>query len=154
MTSAKTLLEHVLHAYNDKSLDLAGAEVLRPYRGSSSMRRGRSRKTSAADLLWGQALNVDADLQATLDKHVQSLALARQAKDAALVAHASRSERARSRCRSLYDASIRVGNALSNMGKARYQEALQEYDEAVGVAAKIASSSRDERATPTSSTRI
>ena len=37
-----------------------------------------------------------------------------------------------------------MGNALSALGRARHKEALQEYNEAVGVAAKIASSSGGE----------
>ena len=143
MTSAKTLLEHVLHAYNDKSLDLAGAESLASISDQLLDEARAAKKTSAADLIWGQALNVDADLQATLDRQVQSLALARQAKDAAL-SLTQTDPNAQGPLQALYDACIRAGNALSNMGKSRYQEALQEYVQAAGVAAKIASLSRDE----------
>ena len=56
----------------------------RPFPGSSLINTRSASKTSAADLVWGQALNVDADLQATLNKDEEALALARKAKEAAL----------------------------------------------------------------------
>ena len=102
-----------------------------------------AKKTSAADLIWAEALNVDADLQATLDKDPEALALARQAKEAALSLTQTNSN-AQEPLQTLYDASIRIGNALSALGKAHNQEALQEYNEAIGVAAKIASLSGDQ----------
>ena len=65
MTSAKTLLENVLHAYNDRSLDLAGAEGLATIAGEFLDGARASRKTAAADLIWAQALIANADLEAT-----------------------------------------------------------------------------------------
>ena len=143
MTSAKTLLEDVLTAYNDQSLDLAGAASLAAISGQFLDEARAARKTSAADLLWGQALNVEADLQATLDKQPEALALARKAKDAALALTQAAPD-AKEPLQVLYDASIRVGNALFAMGKTHYQDALQQYSEAVGVALKIAASTSDD----------
>ncbi len=143
MRSAKTLLEDVLHAYNDKSLDLAGAESLATISGQFLDDTRKARKTSAADLVWGEALNVDADLQATLDKDEEALALASKAKDAALSLTQSQPN-AQEPLQVLYDASIRMGNALSALGRARHKEALQEYSEAIKIAARIASSSAGE----------
>ncbi|HEY1783419.1 MAG TPA: hypothetical protein VGG79_23870 [Roseiarcus sp.] len=144
MTSAKTLLEDVLTAYNDQSLDLAGAASLAAISGQFLDDARAARKTSAADLLWAQALNVEADLQATLDKQPEALALARKAKDAAL-ALAQTAPDANEPLQVMYDASIRVGNALFAMGKPPYQDALQQYSEAVGVALKIAASTSDDQ---------
>ncbi len=143
MTSAKTLLEDVLTAYNDQSLDFAGAASLAAISGQFLDEARAARKTSAADLLWGQALNVEADLQATLDKQPEALALARKAKDAALALNQT-APNAKEPLQVLYDASIRVGNALSAMGKTHYQDALQQYNEAVAVALKIAASTGDD----------
>ena len=66
MKSAKSLLENVLDAYNNKSLDFAGAEASRRYRGNSWITSASRAKTSAADLLWGQSLDDEADLYAIL----------------------------------------------------------------------------------------
>ena len=60
MQTAKTLLEGVLHAYDTKSLDLAGAEGLASISGLFLEKVRASQKTSAADLLWAQTLNVDS----------------------------------------------------------------------------------------------
>ena len=95
MKSAKSLLEDVLKAYNDKSLDLAGARSLAAISGQFLDNVRQSSKTSAADLLWGQSLNDEADLYAILGNNVQSLAVAKQAKDVAQSLMQSRSERAR-----------------------------------------------------------
>ncbi len=83
MTSAKSLLEDVLQAYTDKSLDLAGARSLAAISAQFLDNVRQSSKTSAADLLWGQSLNDEADLYAILGNNVQSLAVAKQAKDVA-----------------------------------------------------------------------
>jgi tetratricopeptide (TPR) repeat protein len=149
MTSAKTLLEDVLHAYNGKSLDFAGAENLTTIAGQFLDDARAARKTSAADLIWGEALNVDADLQATLNKDAEALDLARKAKEAALSVIQT-DPNAPQPLQVQYDASIRVGNALSALAWARHQdalrrEALEEYNAAIAVAAKIASLSGDDR---------
>jgi hypothetical protein len=83
MKSAKSLLEDVLKAYNDKSLDLAGARSLAAISGQFLDNVRQSSKTSAADLLWGESLNDEADLYAILGNNVQSLTVAKQAKDVA-----------------------------------------------------------------------
>jgi tetratricopeptide (TPR) repeat protein/energy-coupling factor transporter ATP-binding protein EcfA2 len=138
MTSAKTLLEDVLKAYDDKNLDLAGAESLAKISGQFLDNVRKSSKTSAADLLWAQALNVDADLETDLHENKKALALAKQAKDAAS-SQTQSNPRPQEPLQVLYDSTIRVGNALAAMGKANDQEALQEYNQAVEVAGKIAS---------------
>jgi tetratricopeptide (TPR) repeat protein len=143
MTSAKTLLKDVLDSYNDQSLDLAGAESLATISGQFLDEARAASKTSAADIIWAQALNVDADLQATLDKQPKALALARQAKEAALSLTQS-DPKALEPLQAQYDASIRVGNALWAAGKANYQDALREYNEAIGVATKIVSLTGDD----------
>jgi tetratricopeptide (TPR) repeat protein len=136
--TAKTLLEDVLHAYNARSLDLAGAEGLAAISGQFLDSVRGSTRTSAADLLWAQALIVDADLQATLNKDAEALALARQAKQAATVLTQS-DPNALEPLQTLYDAQIRIGNALSAMGRSHYPEAHQAYSDAIAVAMKIAS---------------
>ena len=107
-----------------------------------------ARKKSAADLIWGEALNVDANLQATLNKDVEALDLARKAKEAALSVIQT-NPNAPQPLQVQYDASIRVGNALSALAWARHQDALrrdalEEYNAAIAVAAKIASLSDDD----------
>ena len=99
----------------------------------------QSSKTSAADLLWGQSLNDEADLYAILGNNAQSLAVAKQAKDVAQSLMQSRSG-AQEGMQLLFDASIRAGNALWAL-PGRRQEAVQEYDDAVRIATTIASSS-------------
>ena len=142
MTSAKTLLEKVLEAYNDTSLDLAGAKSLATISGQFLDNVRQSSKTSAADLLWGQSLDDEADLYAILGNNVQSLAVAKRAKDVAQPLMQSDST-AKDGMQLLFDASIRAGNALVAFGGARKQDALKEYNAAVGIAEKIASSSGD-----------
>jgi tetratricopeptide (TPR) repeat protein/energy-coupling factor transporter ATP-binding protein EcfA2 len=138
MTSAKTLLENVLGAYNDKSLDLSGAESLAKISGQFLVDTRAASRTSAADLLWGEAMNVEADLQAKLDKDKEALDLARSAKKAALSLIQSNPD-AQEPLQVLHGASIRAGDALSALGKAHRTEALQEYRDAIGIAGKIAS---------------
>ncbi len=143
MTSAKTLLENVLEAYNEQTLDLAGAESLAAISGQFLDDTRAARKTSAADLIWGQALNVDADLLATLNKHSESLVLARKAKEDALFLTQA-NPNAREPLQVLYDASVRVGNGLAAFGKAHFQDALREYGEAIEVATKIVALNGDQ----------
>ena len=138
MTSAKTLLEDVLKAYNDTSLDLAGARSLAAISGQFLDNVHQSSKTSAADLLWGQSLNDEADLYAILGNNVQSLAVAKRAKDVAQLLMQTNSS-AKDGMQLLFDASIRNGNALWAL-PSRRQEAMQEYDDAVRIATTIASS--------------
>jgi tetratricopeptide (TPR) repeat protein len=143
MTSAKTLLEKVLEAYNDTSLDLAGAKSLATISGQFLDNVRQSSKTSAADLLWGQSLDDEADLYAILGNNVQSLAVAKRAKDVAQPLMQSDST-AKDGMQLLFDASIRAGNALVAFGGAHKQDALKEYNAAVGIAEKIVSLSGDE----------
>ena len=143
MMSAKTLLEDVLKAYNDQSLDLAGARSLAAISGEFLDNVRRSSKTSAADLLWGQSLDDEADLYAILGNDVQSLAVAKRAKDVAQSLTQS-NPGAQEPLQLLYDASMRVGNALVAWGGAHKQDALKEYNAAVGIAEKIVSLSGDE----------
>jgi tetratricopeptide (TPR) repeat protein len=141
MTSAKTLLEEVLKAYNDKSLDLAGARSLAAISGQFLDNVRQSSKTSAADFLWGQSLNDEADLYAILGNNVQSLTVAKQAKDVVQSLMQSNSS-AQDGMQLLFDASIRADNALWAM-PGRRQEAMQEYDDAVRISTTIASSNGD-----------
>ena len=143
MTSAKSLLKDVLDAYSDKSLDLAGAESLATISGQFLNDTRAASKTSAADLVWAQALNVDADLQAKLSRNTEALALARKAKEAAQSLTQSRPND-REPLQALYDASIRVGTALSALGRAHKDDALKEYNAALGTAETIVSLSSDE----------
>ena len=135
MTSAKTLLENVLHAYNDRSLDLAGAEGLATIAGEFLDGARASRKTAAADLIWAQALIANADLEATLGRNPEALVLARKAQDAALAL--SRSDaKAAEPLQTLYDASIRVGDYRSMLGS--FGDARGEYNDAILVAERVA----------------
>jgi tetratricopeptide (TPR) repeat protein len=143
MKSAKSLLEDVLTAYTDKSLDLAGARSLAAISGQFLDNVRQSSKTSAADLLWGQSLDDEADLYAILGNNVQSLAVAKRAKDVAQSLTQS-NPGAQEPLQLLYDASMRVGNALVALGGAHKQDALKEYNAAIGIAEKIVSLSGDE----------
>ena len=149
MTSAKRLLEDVRKAYKDKSLDFAGADTLATVSGQFLDNVRASTKTSAADLLWGEALNDEADLKMTLGRNTEALALARMAKEAARsVIRSTPNEREPSQL--LYDAAIRVGNALSGLERAQNdntlkEDALKEYNAAAGIAEKIVSMSDDEK---------
>jgi tetratricopeptide (TPR) repeat protein len=140
MTSAKTLLEVVLEAYN-RNLDLAGARSLAAVSGQFLDTVRESSKTSAAGLLWAQSLDDEANLYAILGNNMQSLAVAKRAKDVAQSLTQSNSL-GQEPLQLLYDASIRVGNALWAL-PGRRQEAMQEYDDAVRIATTIGSSSGD-----------
>jgi tetratricopeptide (TPR) repeat protein len=74
---------------------------------------------------------------------VQSLAVAKRAKDVAQSLTQS-NPGAQEPLQLLYDASMRVGNALVALGGAHKQDALKEYNAAVGIAEKIVSLSGDE----------
>ncbi len=139
--SVTTLLEDVLAAYADQSLDRAGAKSLAVIADQFLNEAWETKKTSAADLRWGQALTVDADLQATLGNNVQSLAAAQRAKDVGQSLTPSNAK-AQERQQLLFDASIRVGNALWALPERR-QGAMPEYEEAVRIATAIASSNGD-----------
>ena len=140
MRSAKTLLEDVLQAYNSKSLDFAGAESLATISGQFLENVRASTKTSAADLLWGQSLIVEADLQSILNNNAKALALAKQAKEIGLSLTQSNANSPQA-LQLLYDATIRVGNALTALGGTHSQDALGEYKAAIGIAEKLAASS-------------
>jgi tetratricopeptide (TPR) repeat protein len=142
--SAATLLKDVLDAYDDKSLDLAGAESLATISGQFLDHAWAARKTSAADLDWAKAFNIDADLQATLNNDPQALALALKAKETAQSASQSKPAE-REPLQALYDASIRAGNALYGLGGEHKADALKEYTAAIGVATKIDSLSGDDQ---------
>jgi tetratricopeptide (TPR) repeat protein len=144
MTSAKSLLTNVLDAYNDESLDLAGARSLATISGRFLDDTRAASKTSSADLIWAQALNVDADLQAKLGNDSQALALAGKAKEAAQSLTQSKPNE-REPMQALYDASIRIGNALYDLGGTHKADALTEYNAAIGVATKIDSLSDDDQ---------
>jgi tetratricopeptide (TPR) repeat protein len=143
-SSAATLLTDVLDAYDDKKLDLAGAESLANISGQFVDQAWAARKTSAADLDWAKAFNIDSDLQATLSKNADALALASKAKDAAQSLTQSEPNE-REPMQALYDASIRIGNALYGLGGEHKAEALNEYKEAIAVATKVDSLSGDDQ---------
>ena len=144
MLTAKTLLVGVLNAYNTRSLDVAGAEALAAISGQFLDSVRASAKTSAADLLWAQALNVDVDLQATLNNNAEALGLGRKAKQVAL-SLTQADPNAQEPLQILYDSSIRVGDALEALGLGNYSDALQEYEEAQAVGSKIALLGNDAR---------
>ena len=64
MKSAKTLLERILDARNNQSLDLVGAKSLVTVSEQFLDDVHNSNKTSAADPLWAQSLSVQSDLYA------------------------------------------------------------------------------------------
>ena len=69
-----------------------------------------------------------------------ALALAKQAKDIGLSLTQSNANSPQT-LQLLYDATIRVGNALAAMGGSRSQDALEEYNAAIGIAQKLVASS-------------
>ena len=141
MASAESLLNDVLRAYNGKNLDLPGARSLAAISGQFLDNTRQSTKTSAADALWGQSLVDEADLYAIVGNNAQSLTVAKQARDVAQSLTPSVST-AKEGMQLLFDASIRMGNALWAL-PGRRLEAMQEYDDAVRVATIVASLSGD-----------
>ena len=141
MTSAKTLLEDVLKAYTDKSLDLAGARSLAAISGQFLDNVRQSSKTSAADLLWGQSLNDEADLYAILGNNVAVSGGGEAGKRRCAIADAVTLGRPRRNATPLRCVDPRRQCSLGLAG--RRQEAMQEYDDAVRIATTIASSSGD-----------
>ena len=83
MTSAKTLLEHVLQAYEKHSLDLAGARSLATVSEQFLDDIRASRQSSASDLLWAEALDDEADLQTTSGNYKEALDLTTKAREVA-----------------------------------------------------------------------
>ena len=150
MTSAKTLLERVIQAYNKHSLDLAGARSLATVSEQFLKDIRDSRQTSAADSLWAQALDDEADLQSTSGDYQKALDLATTARDVAereaslnstdTAPHALHSQRL------LYETTIRAGNALAAKTIVRFDDALTKYQAAVAIAEKIVSMGDDEPA--------
>jgi tetratricopeptide (TPR) repeat protein/energy-coupling factor transporter ATP-binding protein EcfA2 len=138
MQSAKNMLERVLQAYNNHTLDLAGARSLATVSEQFLNEVRNSHRTSAADSLWVQALDVESDLQATSGNDKEALELATKARDAARPLTAD-SRDAQERLQLLYDATIRVGNNLASSTILRFDDALNEYKTAVGIARDIVS---------------
>src|SRR5271170_1882070 len=136
MKSAKTLLERVLQAYANRSLDLAGARSLATVSEQFLNDIRASNKTSAADSLWAESLDVEADLQMGSGNNAEALALATKAREAALPLTKS-NPTAQEPLQVLYGATVRTGNAL--MGLGRFPEALAQYKEAVAIAGAIIS---------------
>ena len=136
MMSAKTLLQHVLDARNSQSLDLAGAKSIAAVSEQFLDEIHGSRSTSGADTPWAQALNVESDLQATSGDHAKALQLANKARDVVLPLTQSNPGDPEP-WQVLYDATIRVGDALAQQNK--MQDALDKYNEAVGHAQQIIS---------------
>ena len=58
MSSAKTMLERVLKAYNDQTLNLAGAKSLAEVSENFLDDIRRSQQSAAANSLWAEALGL------------------------------------------------------------------------------------------------
>jgi tetratricopeptide (TPR) repeat protein/energy-coupling factor transporter ATP-binding protein EcfA2 len=150
MKSAKTLLEHVVQAYNKHSLDLAGARSLATVSEQFLDDIRASRQSSAADSLWAEALDDEADLQTTSGNYEDALVLTTKAQEAAArdaVLHSNPADpHASDSLRLLYATTIRSGSALAAPTIVRFDDALTNYRSAVTIAEKVISISDDEPA--------
>jgi tetratricopeptide (TPR) repeat protein len=145
MASAKNMLEHVLQASNTHNLDLTSAKSLATVSEQFLDDLRNSHRTSAADSLWVEALDVEADLQTNSGDDKEALELATKAREAAL-GLAEANPPTPKQLHLLYGATIRVGNALAAPTIKRFDDARGEYGEAVGIAQKIVSLSDNETA--------
>ena len=145
MSSAKTLLERILDARNEQSLDLVGAKSLVTVSQQFLDDVHNSNKTSAADPLWAQSLSVQSDLYAASENYEAARKSAETAIGVAQTLAASNPSGSEP-LRILYDATIRVGNALTGLGAKRLPDALDAYNGAVGIATKITSVADSETA--------
>jgi tetratricopeptide (TPR) repeat protein/energy-coupling factor transporter ATP-binding protein EcfA2 len=148
MKSAKTLLEDVLQAYNKHSLDLAGARSLATVSEQFLNDIRASRQSSAADSLWAEALDDEADLQTTSGNYKEALDLTTKAQEAAArgAVFDPADPQGRASLRLLYATTIRSGNALAAPTIVRFDDALTNYQSAVTIAEKVVSISDDEPA--------
>ena len=145
MSSAKTLLERILDARNERSLDLVGAKSLVTVSQQFLGDVHNSNKTSAADPLWAQSLSVQSDLYAASENYEAARKSAETAIGVAQTLVASNPSGSEP-LRILYDATIRVGNALMGLGTKRLPDALDAYNSAVGIAANLTSVADSETA--------
>lgn len=145
MRSATKLLQLVRDAYGANTLDLATAKNLATV-SEQFLKEVRGRhKTSAADALWVDALEIETDLQANSGDYDKALALASEAEKAALPL-VEATPAAPEPLYLLYRATIRVGDAFSAAKIAKYDDALREYNSAIGIAQKIISMKDSETA--------
>ena len=144
MSSAKTLLERILDARNDQSLDLVGAKSLVTVSQQFLDDVHNSNKTSAADPLWAQSLSVQSDLYAASENYEAARKSAETAIGVAQTLVASNPSGSEP-LRILYDATIRVGNALTGL-QTEQPDALKAYNSAVGIAANLTSVADSETA--------
>ena len=127
-----------LASLNDQSLDLTGVDRLATI--SEQFLGGvwlSTYKTSPAGV---EALDKVSDLEWHLKNYSKAREFARKAKDIALSLTASNPADMDAQ-QLLYEATIRVGNADSVMGKTQYENALEQYNQAVRIAQGIAASS-------------
>jgi tetratricopeptide (TPR) repeat protein/energy-coupling factor transporter ATP-binding protein EcfA2 len=99
--------------------------------------RGRH-KTSAADAQWVEALEIETDLQSNSGDYDKALALASEAENVTLPL-AEAQPGAPEPLYLLYRVTIRVGDAFSASKIAKFDDALREYNSALGIAQKIIS---------------
>ncbi len=144
MKSAKTLLERILDARNNQSLDLVGAKSLVTVSEQFLNDVHNSNKTSAADPLWAQSLSVQSDLYAASENYEAARKSAETAIGVAQTLVASNPSGAEP-LRILYDATIRVGNALTGL-QTEQPDALKAYNSAVNIAANLTSVADSETA--------
>jgi tetratricopeptide (TPR) repeat protein len=143
MGSAKTMLERVLKAYNDQTLNLAGAKSLAEVSENFLDDIRRSQQSAAADSLWAEALGAESDLQATSRNYDKALALAIKEKETALPL-VKANPKSRDTKQLAYDATIRLGALFSSDEFKRFDEALRAFEDAKGVAQDIVALSGDE----------
>ena len=139
MESAATMLNKVLNAYRNGTLNLDGAKSLASVSEDFLRELRRTQTTSAADTLWIDALNLESDLQANAQANTRQLALAEEAKNTAgPLAAASPNDRTLKL--KLYESLIRFGTALAMFPNehGRLDQALQAYQDAMKAAIDIA----------------
>jgi tetratricopeptide (TPR) repeat protein len=142
LRSAREVTDLAYTSARDQSLDRASVDRLAsiPEQFLSGVWLS-SYETSSVGV---EAFDKLSDLHYFLEEYSNALGLARKAKDVALSLTGSNPADTDAQ-QLLYDSTIRVGNALSALGRARKEDALKEYSGAIGAATKIASSSANEQ---------
>ena len=136
MDSATKMLSSLLSAFHSQTLDLDSAKSLAAVSEQFLENVRKSSKTSAADLLWAKALNVEFDLQFLSGDYPKALVLATEARDVALPLTQS-DPGAPKPLQQLYESTIRMGTALSAVK--RRDAALQEFENAEAQAQSLLS---------------
>ena len=152
MTSAKTMLEQILKAYNNQSLNLAGAKSVAEVTEKFLADIHQSQQTAAADAVWAGSLGLASDLQFNSQSYQRALDLAEQEERIAR-SLAAADPNSKDLQQLAYEASIRLGAVYAAQKFLRFDDAAREFKQGEAIAENSSRSARTRRARPTSSTQ-